>query len=355
MRKIIIAILLLCLSLPVYAGYWEIKEFNKLEEQVMEDVYNDLQSKIENFWNLRSEKFSEPDLKKQIEATNAKTFSDTFIIDKKGLQEYYEMFLKEKNNMAQNRALYESIKEDFLDIYYALDKTFTENMYKAEFYNYQQTLYEKNKKIYVSNITYIYDYVGTDSTSNKKIYKLSNRSATVKDGQYIAARVIENWQQFKTGFLAQEQPTLKNILNIIDENIKNAQKVQDEIKNYSIAYEQKKLKNYYKSRYGNVKNCGDISNVIIKGTSPQTGCYYDANPLKVLQVINGGILARDYDWDSNRIFIITNNKYVDGDNYKGRLLYKGIYNYTSVMGAPVTVRKFQEITIPNDNFYFINK
>lgn len=358
MKKMLITFLLLILTMPAYAGFWDTPQdqFNKLEAQVRQEAYSNLKAKIEDYWNLKGENFANEELQKQINENNVKIFPDTFIVDKKGIEEYHENFLKNKNNMSQNRALYESLNKDFINIYLELKKLFTENIYKNEFYNYQETLYKKNKNISVNAVyidyhkyNYIYDCKDTDSTTGLKLYKL--RGAYIDRG----VNVINDWRQFKVGFLAQEQPTLKNILNIVDENIKNAQKVQDEIKNYSIAYETKKLENFYKSKYGNVKNCGDISNVILKGTSPQMGCYYDTDTLEVLQVINGGILARDYDWNSNRIFIVTNKKVVDGDAYSGRLLYKGIYKYTSIMGAPVTVRKFQEIPLPQENFYFIYK
>lgn len=271
------------------------------------------------------------------------------------------MFLKNKNNMAQNRGLYESIKEDFIDIYCELKKLFMEGIYKSEFYNYQGELYKRNKNIIVGQVGHfeksylIYYKEGIFADSGKNIYKLGTHACYINNGYYKCVNYIENWQEFKNGFLEQRRPTLNNILSVIDENIKNATKNQDEIKDYSISYETKKLDNFYKSKYGNVKKCGDISNVILKGTSPQTTCYYDADSLEVLQVVNGGILARDYDWDSNRIFVTTNKKLVDGDNYSGRLLYKGIYKYTSIMGAPTTVRRFQEIPLPQENFYFIYK
>lgn len=371
MKKIIVVLLLLLnIVAPVYAGFWEKidkffyvptpqEQFNKLEELVRQESYSNLQKNLDDFWNLKSEKFTNGELKKQIKEYNVKNFPDMFIQDKKGLEEYRIIFSKNKNNMAQNRAIYESIKEDFIDVYNKFEKLFTEEIYKKEFYNYQETLYEKNKNIHVNPVyidhrkyDYIYDYNGTNSATGLKNYRLRETGIQYYDR---GVKVIGNWQQFKAGFLEQEQPVLQNILSIVDENIKNAKKIHDEIANYSIAYETKKLENYYKSRYGNIKNAGDISNVILRGTSPQAGCYYDADSLEVLQVISGGVIARDCSWGSNRIFIATNRKFADGDNYSGRLLYKGIYKYTSVLGAPVTIRKYQEIPLPQENFYFIYK
>ena len=115
---------------------------------------------------------------------------------------------------------------------------------------------------------------------------------------------------------------------------------------YDYSYEQEKIKTekYYK-QMGKKSLCGNIDDIINQCDTPKTLCiYYIHRPLQVISVINGGVLAYDSVYQTN-IFMQTNNKYVTNqiidDLY---LVYIGIFNYTTVLGAQQAVYKFQAMS-----------
>ncbi|MBR6126899.1 hypothetical protein IKQ21_04360, partial [bacterium] len=142
------------------------------------------------------------------------------------------------------------------------------------------------------------------------------------------------------------------------DNLAKYQDIIDNIITYSKAYEEKKLNNFYVSRYGQIKNGGMLSAILVADAIPSKNFYYDTyTPLYVVQVLNGGIIVRDTFPESNSkyAYIDTNKKFVDKQNVTGRFLYIGTYKYKNLLGVTKIIYKFKEIAIPNEDFYFINK
>lgn len=355
--------------MPVYAGGF--KDFIKkqfmpadqkfiiVEKDIKEQIFSTLEQTFIDVWNLNREEFlSNKEFKQELDEIGAKTYKDVFNRDKNCVNDLYNEFLKNKNNIAQNKEIYKDLGENFLDPYKEFKSILNTEIYKQAYIKYKEKLDARTW-----NLTSYAD--SNNGKTDWTKYHFYHCSQPTKDKPYLTCKpnfrdvfILEDWRQLKKEFLNKDLKVVNDIFSIMDENIAYVQKIRNEIWDYSKLYEEKKLSNYYK-KYGNIKNGGNIRNVIVGGEIPQTGYYYDTlvTPLEVQQVINGGVLACDAfrGWESNNVYIMTNRKLVDGDTFTGRFLYKGIFKYTNVFGAQLTVRKFQEITVPSDNFYFVEK
>ncbi len=275
-----------------------IKSFCQVEDYVSEDdvkkeyINNTFLKEFDKIYEFHKEYYGKEDLR---------------------IQELYQKFLKNKNNMHDNRVLYETAN-DFVDDYMKVLETQLKNLYAAH-KHYQYT-----------------------SKYGRYSYYL-----TFEDNE------LENYVILK--------------INKIKDMYNNWKNIANEVYQYSYDYETKKRDNYYKNKYNAVYG-GNIDVLLLDSYgSPKIGYYYTTQMhLNILQAINGGILVRSgqasaygYQPHFKNAYIITNKAYVTGQNITGRFQYIGTYSYTNTLGAKNTVWKFKELTPPSDTFYFVYK
>lgn len=152
--------------------------------------------------------------------------------------------------------------------------------------------------------------------------------------------------------------------------LKTIEKINEEVSNYSYAYEQKKVANFM-AMHKRKKLCGQIANFVYMPVAgnPQIGCLYSYNlrasfPLTVIQSTPNGILVTGdysigYASTMRNAFIQTNKKFVDNQILRdyGMYEYLGIMNYRSVLGVQNTVWKFRQLSMDEirKNFDIGNK
>ena len=236
-----------------------------------------------------------------------------FDVDNPKIQSLYEKFKKNKNNMYDNRYLYETA-HDFVS-----DNT--------------KILEAQLKNLYAAHNHYSY---------------------TSKYGKYSYFLTFEDKELEQYGIV--QIYKLKNMYN-------EWKKIADEVYKYSYNYETKKRDNFYKNKYNAVYG-GDIDILLLDPyKSPKVGQYYTTQMhLNIIQALGGGVLvssgqasAYGYRPHFKNAYIVTNKSYVTGQNIAGHFQYLGTYSYTTAFGARNTVWKFKEITPPSDTFYFVYK
>lgn len=392
MRKIFIALILFCISMPVYAnGFTNFfkdffapatEKFIKIEKDVRLNTLQQVQQKTNDIWfmkdtniikyfslPMRTRKLVEkedgklypyPNREEEFKKLTPESFDKAFAVNKKYIDEYYNTFKSNKNNMAQNKQICDDLYEDFYKQYNDIS-VYLEKIHKEEFDNYRNNLNRKTLNLAI-RATDGKDYpiyrCGKGCPDPKKLCRTEDwvLKCDLVFNDLEGVEVLENWEE-----LIPEDRTKSKIFDIyksLYDNIAYLEKVQNEIKNYSIDYETQKLKKYYK-KYGNIKKCnGTIATYFTIGVdTPQKGCYYDV-PVTIFQKVPGGFLANDpYSDYAGLAYIVSGTKDPRGTYYFPlRLLYQGgFYNYTNLLGEFTKVDKFIIIDIPNEDFYFINK
>lgn len=275
-----------------------LREFFQIEDYVSKDeIENDF---INNQYLKELDRVCEPHFK-------------GYAIDNKEIQELYKKFKTNKNNMYQNRVLYETAR-DFANDNLGILENQLENLYKAH------KSYEYSSKY------------------GKYTYKL-----------HFSKDELESY-----GF---------EEINKVRDMYKEWQHIADEVYRYSFAYELTKEKNYYKNKYGAVLG-GQLDLLLLSPYGgPETGKYYNTHGyLTVTQAIPGGVIvssgsaqAFGYQPHFKHAFIVTSKNYVTGPNITGNFQYVGTYSYINPLKARVTVWKFKELNPPSERFYFVAK
>ncbi|MBO5737839.1 hypothetical protein J6R97_00705 [bacterium] len=301
-KKLILWILLVVILITQNSSFASFKEGVKSYFQ-LEDFVSEEQAKqefINEIFLKELDKACEPHLK-------------AYEKDNKDIQDMYQKFKANKNNMYQNRLLYE-MAHDFAKDNENIFETQLNNLFRA--HNH-------------------YKY-------------------TSKYGRYSYYLTFEDKELEQYGIV--QIYKIKNMY-------KEWERIADEVWNYSYDYETKKRDNYYKSKYNAVYG-GNIDTLLLAPySSPKIGEYYTTQMhLNVLQALNGGVLvssgqahAYGYQPHFKNAYIVTNKSYVTGQNITGYFQYIGTYTYTTTLGAKNTVWKFKEITPPSDTFYFVHK
>ena len=347
----IVLLLLLVSSIPakaitlkeiakkIYTSPQEVFEnkVSEIHEKYIQQLINDYLA----FWTLKDIELPliGIDMTNIKVTTGAKNFPESMEQQKTAIEKSHQSFLANKNNMSNNKFIYDklgNINNGYKVIKEALEDSFTE------------TYKQYNKELQEIRIPYELPPYTCDSHGKCTV--------SSKFAQKLNVGIIESPQELYNEVVARRDIHYNEINNLIDGNIALIDKYRNEIENYSIQYETKKLNNFYKS-YGKIQKCNtQFHDPIFTNITPQYGCYYDTyTPLKVMQVINGGVLAQNLysmQLDSNVIYIMTRKNYVDGNTFTGRYLYKGTFKYTSLLGTR-TVQKYQEIPIPDEKFYFL--
>ena len=333
----------------------EVEKFNHIEETIYKKYYDNLQIYFDNIWNLKEQNIS-GNIQEKINHNKWKTIADISISERKDIDNFYNEFLNHKNDMYKNRILYDDLKNNYLDAYTELQEDIDSTFIKA-YKNYQQELYNMGKSMtYVAKVGTAYDtfklfYCHNNYSKNQEL----SCSPTVAN-----LNMAKDWKEFKTRIVNEENFNGNKYIKELNDNVIYVNNIMNKIANYSVEYETKKINDFYKIKYGNIQKCNDaLNNPIFLSLTPKNGCYYDTyvTPLEVIQVTNGGVLVKNSftPLADKMAYIVTKRVLVDGDTFNGRFLYKGIYQYTSVLGANKTVRKYIEIDKPNEAFYFIEK
>lgn len=383
MKKIIIAIMLFFAASPVWANWFTdffsptTERFIKIEKDVRLNTLQQIQQKTNDIWFMKDTNiikyFSMPmRTRKLVEKEDCKlypypnreeefkklapgSFDKAFAVNKKYIDEYYNTFKSNKNNMAQNKQICDDLYEDFYKQYNDISIYF-EKIHKEEFDNYRNNLNRKTLNLTI-RATDGKDYpiyrCGKGCPDPKKICRTEDQvlKCDLVFNDLEGIEVLENWEE-----LIPKDKTKSKIFDIykaLYDNIAYLEKVQNEIKNYSINYETQKLKNYYKA-YGSIKLCRQrLDDPFTLAHIPEKGCYY-LLPIEVFQKVPGGYLINDLiDYDGPA-FMVSNKNISRGTQFMGRLLYQGEkYSYTSLSGEYLTVYKYRLINPPKDNFYFI--
>ena len=347
MKKIIYILICLLLNLSVFAATLSekfnsfldpIENFNKKEHIIYKDSFDKTNEEFKSIWNLNSKRL--PKFKKdssEINIKNPETFADILKHDLDDANEIYSEWQKNKNNMKNNAEIVDYIKSEYINPIIHIEQI--NKIYKDYYNEYLQSLY-KNDLIHCAK--------------NKDTNGIYYCYSKYKNSQYISTL-----DSFKNKLINEDKNSYICLFETsLKDNLAKYQDIIDNIITYSKAYEEKKLNNFYVSRYGQIKNGGMLSAILVADTIPSKNFYYDTyTPLYVVQVLNGGIIVRDTFPESNSkyAYIETNKKFVDKQNVTGRFLYIGTYKYKNLLGVTKIIYKFKEIAIPNEDFYFINK
>lgn len=241
------------------------------------------------------------------------------------IDEYYQLFLKDKNNMKNNRILYDILDEK----------------------------YKQYHKVHL-------DYNSTFSNTF-----LAECSSTVESGR----------QGFEE-FLEKNPCELEsiNIYSAFHKNYKRISEIKDEIYKYSKTYEQNKYKEWAK-RNNKKPLCGALEPYIYYpyASQPSIGCIYTAPPgslpIYVFQTVPGGVILTgstrvmaQYGFSLNNIFLQTSQHFANNQRIHSFMAeFKGYYDYTTVLGVRKRIYKFYRLgqkeidanfTIPGQPFYF---
>ncbi len=329
MKKFLLLILIINLSLPCYAGLKEIKQGIKNffyvpteqelqiqnEKKAKEEVFEYLDKYYKNFENGQIVE------KSGKIRNNGIPLKDMLQQDDTKIENLYQNFKKNHNDMKSNSYLYD-ITSDYKKQY-------------EEVYN---------------------DFVGT------KIFEEAVSLYKEKLHTYSGSVDKDLAEQFETEYSETYHEAYQNINDLINLYINKYKNISNEVYNYSYTYEKNKLQNFYKQRYGNIKYAGTMDILLAPTAYPQNNSYYIAgaySKLRVIQKLKNGILVvhayeSEYGYQSHfkKAFIVTNKPYVENQIISGKFLYTGNYSYTNVLGSSTTVWKFKELNEPSENFYF---
>lgn len=269
-------------------------------------------------------------------------------VQKKIIQvdDYYQQFLNDKNNMKNNRIIYDILKEqqESTDLYL---KTF-------DSYDFQQLIDR--------DINY---------------FKQIEYSKVTKNGDLVVQNGYNSKIDEREKFLRNNpcnSETIRIYNDIKDLNNK-LHKINNEIYSYSENYEKQKFISW--AQQNNKKMIdGRLSNYVYyaQTPAPKLGFLYKHVPagdfyLKVLQSVPGGvILTGEYmgpygPTGDGSIFLQTSKLFADGQIIKEGIVaeYKGFYDYYTVLGVKKRIYKFYRLgeteiknnfEIPEQPFYF---
>lgn len=352
MKKFILLLLVIFINQPAFALKNNILSdlfassdmvFIKKENVAYEKCYKNLGQQFAEVWNLQNKEFLENDtFKNDIKKNNIKNFADCFIkIDNKELDDIYKEFQENKNNIYNNKILYDNLYEDFIFYYDKLSEKYVDDIYKN---GYKQ---------------YIDDFLSQFPRDWNVMCLKNDKYSCVLSYNIPNLEYLKSWEELKDKTINDKNLDVGNIYNVINEYKTKATSIAQQIQDYSIKYETNKVKNFYKSKYLNISNSGIMLEDIIVGNDvPQKNEYYDSYmPLEIVQVMPNGVIVKNSfsEWNSKYIFVLTNKNYVDKQLIQGRFLYRGIYRYKTVLGSTATIYKFEEIPYPTGEYYFINK
>ncbi|HIZ28677.1 MAG TPA: hypothetical protein H9673_05745 [Candidatus Adamsella sp.] len=300
----------------------------------MTPIYEEENKRIEDYLNKRF-----ANMTKYIEI-------DTQEVNKK-----YASFKQDKNNMKNNRILYD-LCNAYSKQYKELEKLLVEDKYCQEEY-----------QIYYKNIIKKSEEIATVKMENVHTGKYDTpvvQKATIYLSDGTRANYIEDWEKFKSQI--EKSSSVQSMKEKLKEAVDNFNLIADEVWKYSYQYETNKLTNYYQNKYG-VQRAGNLDMLLVSPYADvEKGGYYTTSlPLDVIQVLPNGVLvqahAQSYSIGaiSKLAFISTNKKYVNRQKIHGNFMYIGNYTYTNVLGARNTIWNFKELIVPSEPFYFVSK
>ena len=274
---------------------------------------------------------------------------------------YLQMIINKFNAIAENREGFDKIIVNDKDYLLLNNKT------KAflAFYNYNCT---------VANKEPMERYEQQREVVNTLYLEFENNKNNMKKNRELYDRVknIINQNATYQKYLTTQQKT--NTIVIDNERYINEslQKLSLEIENYSYKYEETKYYNWVKKN--NKKFIRGLLREAVYNArfTPEIGSLYIFNPkdypLKVFQNVQGGVIltgdtSLSFGSIPNSIFIQTTKKFADDTFITEPIIaeYKGLYNYTTVLGSSHTIHKFYRLdekeqeanfSIPGQPFYF---
>lgn len=232
-------------------------------------------------------------------------------VDLNQMTKQYKDFLANKNNMNKNYNLYESL---------------------ISYHKQYQEIKEQIAKG-------IYD-------KNYKYHKLLNSYANIRN----EADYLHHAQEKVKG--------LRHLVQSLDNSINKFSKYSNNIKAYSVKHETNKILGISK-KCRNTLEYDILDGLTFKTKSIKKNCVYGlAGALKVVQVLNSGVLAKLDRYGNGispqNIFIYTRKNLVDDELFGGgNLYYTGNYSYVTILGAAKKVMAFKEVNLKD--FYFILK
>lgn len=321
MKKILILILLMNISLPCYASLNDVKKGIKKifyvpsneeiqikkEQKVKQEIFKELDDYYANLCNQEIQ-------------NSGKTLREIIYIDDAKVETLYKKFKNNNNDMQLNKNLYDiaySYKEQYEKIY---DKLIGKEIFETAAKNYYSKLF-------------------------------------IYNGNYRQLA-----QEFETEYSETYHEAYYNLDKLVSSQINKYENISEEVYKYSYNYEKNKLQNFYNKRYGNIKYGGTMDILLTLSSYPKVNCYYTTGAssyLRVIQKVKNGVLVSNinesvYGYQSHfkKAFIVTNKPYVDNQIIYGKFLYIGNYSYTNTIGSSTTVWKFKELNEPAEKFYF---
>lgn len=347
MKKIFLIIICLLLNSSAFATTLSerfnsfldpIENFNKKETMLYRNSFDKTNEEFKLIWNLNSNKLSKFEKNQnETKIKDPETFADILKHDLDDVNEIYSEWQSNKNNMKNNIEIIDYIKSEYISPLINIKQI--NKIYKDSYNEYLQSLCKDNL---------------IHCAKNKDENGIYYCYAIYKNTQYLSTL-----DSFKNKLISEDENSFIYLFETsLENNLEKYQNIINNITAYSKTYEEKKLNNFYTSRYGQVENGGMLSTILVSDAIPSKNFYYDTyTPINIVQVLNEGVIVRDTFPESNSkyAYIETNKKFVDMQNITGRFLYLGIYKYKNLLGTTKTVYKFKEIEIPNEKFYFINK
>ena len=286
------------------------------------------------------------------ELKNIKNSSDAMKEDEQFLFESYDKFQKNKNNMAQNYEIYQTLK--------TYSKQYNEILEGLN--NIYNSAYEQYKKTLENNYNNIFSKVKSTSYNTEKIN-------LIKRAMYELN--LYEFEQFEKDIVSYENKNNANLLFQARLLKNNFDTKAQEIYKYSYEYEKNNTLSFMKKNNRKIDG-GAIAGFVYVAlnNNPSPDCiynYYDSSfPLYVFQTLNNGILVRGdysltgyYASTASNIFIQTSKKYVVNQRLKANTYYvfTGIKKYNTVLGAQNAVWQFKEISQQEakNNFSIKNK
>lgn len=240
------------------------------------------------------------------------------------IQEEYEIYLKNKNNMEFNKYLYDGLN------------TFI----------WQYGELQKEHITVVKDILVYYEKLDNDASEQDVVNYIKSLELTNKN--YYLEWII-----------------------FYENHIKKWESLAKEILDYSIAYE-KRLKSNDKLNTPYFVDNADFRDILYGwyGTKQpkKNGIYVisSGTGAKVLQSVSGGILVTAEHSNIVRnprvIYITTKRQYADRDYIKGNMfvVFEGYYSYYNTLGSMNKIYKFKEVPqaeywnrVQNKKYYFI--
>lgn len=221
------------------------------------------------------------------------------------MQEPYDKFKSNKNNMAFNKYYYDGL-QTFISQYSQLKQWHIKDA-KATLVAYQ---------------------VLKDTASDQEVINYIKNSNIPNKDYYID--YIDYLNKYTNIYTARAK----------------------EIYNYSVAYEQKQKSTLAKTTIPYVLD-GDLMGFLGGFKTPKQNGAYKLNEsgygfVKVRQSVTNGIIIGAYSshYTDRPLFIVTNKKFADDEFIRNQMyvVFDGYYSYTTVMGAPKKIWKFKEIS-----------